>query len=298
MSSPLWALKALAMFGPEARETTPRIVELFQDKSRAHLVRLTATEPLGRIGSSHPLAVTTLIDAADEGELGTNDNESLELRVAVIEALELARVPESLPALMIACEDPAERVRLAAATTVGVLGSAAQPAVELLASLIAFDESILVREAAGKSLSRIGVESLPALIQLTEMDDEPTRRIAVEAIGRIGLAARPRSDVVERLVADDAPAVARAALSSLWSVSGDSRTVLPHLVEALSSEDRDMRKVASDILLRLGDGAAPARQALEKLLKSGSATEQAAARRVLKNFTAGAEQPGQGASSR
>lgn len=296
-STPLWSLKALALFGAEAHETTPRIVELIQDKSAPYLVRLTATEPLGRIGSAHPLAVATLIDVANETELGTNDSESLELRVAVIEALELARVPDSLPALMIATEDSAERVRLAAVTTMGSLGSGALPAVELLASVIAFDESLLVREAAGRSLSRIGAESLPVLVQLTELNDVPTRRIAVEAIGRIGPAARRHSDVVEKLVADEAPAVARAALGALWAVSADPPTVLPHLVESLSSDDRDLRKVASDVLLRLGEAAAPAKPALEKLLESGSESEQAAARRVLKILTGSAEQPGGGAPS-
>src|SRR5262245_3678591 len=70
-SAQLWAIKALALFGPLAAETTPTLIDVVADGTQPHVARLSALEALGRIGPAHadavPAIVRTLAEPAPSG---------------------------------------------------------------------------------------------------------------------------------------------------------------------------------------------------------------------------------------
>jgi len=240
-----------------------------------------ATETLGRIGGSDPAAIPALIRAAGDARLSDDEQQSLDLRVAAIESLELPAPPDALPVLIDAVENPAERVRRAAIKTIGSLGSSGRPAIEALATRVLFDESPLLQEAAGRALVQIGAEAVPALKQLAEWDEPAVRLIALNSLGTLGTAARPAADAVKARFEDDDPAVAAAALRADWQITKQSETVLPLLLKRLSSDNRNERKLASETLILMGAAAATLRPQLEHLSATGSPEEQSAARHVL-----------------
>jgi HEAT repeat protein len=280
-AAPLWALKALSFFGTEAKTAAPKVVELFEDRRQPFLFRLMATETLGRIGGSDPAAIPALIHAAGDARLSDDEQQSLDLRVAVIESLELPAPPDALPVLIDAAENPAERVRRAAIKTIGTLGSSGRPAIEALATRVLFDESPLLQEAAGRALVQIGPEAVPALQQLTEWEEPAVRLIALNSLGSLGTVARPAADAVKARFDDDDPAVAVAALRADWQITKRPETVLPLLLARLSSDNRNERKLASETLILMGAAAATLRPQLERLSATGSPEEQSAARHVL-----------------
>jgi hypothetical protein len=114
-SPPLWALKALALFGPLAAQAAPEAIRILADERAPIILRLTSTETLGRIGLESSAGLATLIEGA-AGRLTTaNSSDQLELRIACLEALQLAGPPSAVPTLIAACSDPSERIRHAAA---------------------------------------------------------------------------------------------------------------------------------------------------------------------------------------
>ncbi len=153
---PLWALKALALFGPSAVMAAPDAIAVLKDVRQSMILRLTSTETLARIGIASADGIAVLIAGAGGQLPAASDSDQLELRIACIEALQLPAPPSAVPMLLVALDDDADRIRHAAAATAGFLGTRAEPAAESLGAMVVFDDVPVVRETAARSLAGWG----------------------------------------------------------------------------------------------------------------------------------------------
>jgi len=278
----LWSLKALALFGPLAVDAAPEAIRILTDRDESIILRLTATETLGRIGVQSSDGLEALIDGA-AGRLETlNATDQLDLRIACIEALQLAGPPSAVPTLIAACADDSERVRHAAAATLGFLGTRAELAAETLGTMVVHDDSPIVREAAARSLARMGEPGLVILQRLLANDDHAVLAYALDAAGRTTGGRRRMAPLLKQLFTSRDHTVAVSAMDAWWQVTRDAEPILDRLVRFLEEDDRQVRKVASDVLMRMGPAALPARGRLERLAANGTDDAQAAAKRVLR----------------
>ena len=281
-SPPLWSLKALALFGPLATEAAGDAIRLLRDVQSPLILRLTCTETLGRIGAESSEGLETLIEGA-AGRLETAaSTDQLELRVACLEALQLAAPSSAVPTLIAACSDPAERVRHAAAATLGYLGARAEPAAELLGSMVVYDDTPVVRETAARSLAKLGDSGVEILQRLLENENREVLVYALDAAGRTTNRRRALAPSLKRLLESEDPIVAVRTMNTWWLVTRDPAPILDQLVKLLESDSREVRKVASDTLMLMGSAMSGARGSLERVAAQGKGEAQAAARRVLR----------------
>lgn len=125
--------------------------------------------------------------------------------------------PRAVPELLFALDDRSRDVRMAAARSLGRLGSVAaiEPLVE------AGIAGRLPRDVAGLALFDLGPNAVPSLLELSASDDPRIRASALELVGLIGAA-------------------------------GDAQPVLAHLTDAAAT----VRAASADALGRLGAGEA------------------------------------------
>jgi HEAT repeat protein len=279
---PLWSLKALALFGPLAADAAPDAIRFLTDRGAPIILRLVSTETLARIGVESSAGLTALIKGA-EGQLETdNRTDELDLRIACIEALQLPAPPSAVPMLIAACADPAERIRHAAAATLGYLGARAEPAADVLGSLVVHDETPVVRETAARSLARLGDPGVTILQRLLQNDDPEVLIYALDAAGRTMNRRRDLEPALKPLLKSRDNLVAVRTMNAWWLVTRDAVPVLNPLIQFIESDDREVRKVASDTLMLMGAAALPARKPLERIAAEGSNEARVAARRVLR----------------
>ncbi|QDT53386.1 HEAT repeat protein [Caulifigura coniformis] len=281
-SPPLWSFKALALFGPLAADAAPNAIRVLSDPESPIILRLTATETLARIGLASNAGIQTLIRGA-AGEWETvSDSDQVELRIACLEGLQLSAPPSAVPMLIATCSDSAERIRHAAAATLGALGARAEPAADVLGALVVFDETPVVRETAARSVANLGTQGMQVLARLLENADDEVVLYALDAAGRTSDRSRELGPALRRLFASENSVVSIRAMAAWWLVTRDARPILEKLVQALNSEDREVRKVASDTLMLMGGAALAARDDLEQIARDGTPAAQSAARRVLR----------------
>lgn len=129
-------------------------------------------------------------------------------------------------------------VRQGAARALGLMGSAAHPAVPALAQALEHPDFPTALESAS-ALGRLGPDAIPALLAASVSERASTRQLALYALGQTG------------------PAAAVA---------------LPQVTKALEDPDPLVRARALEVLLRLGT---PAFTALSQVLRQGGESEKA-----------------------
>jgi HEAT repeat protein len=272
----LWALKALALFGPVARDAAPDVARVLKSPSTPALSRLTALDALSQIGPGHPVVIPTLIAFA-------GDESAPELRRAAIEALGMngPAASSALPVLVRALDDPDENVRREAATSLGKLGPNGEPAQFALLERLAFDEIPAVQDAAATALAAIGPAVGPQLLPLLASDDVEIRRRVLVTVGEWGVNARPWQAAVQLRWDDPAPAVRLAALETTWQITRHGEAIAPRIAAELTVEDRQLRIAAVRLLTRLGTEAKTAEPVLHELLQHDRADVRLAAEKAL-----------------
>lgn len=284
-STQLWAIKSLALYGPVASDATPALVALLENSTQPPLPRLASIEALGRIGPARPEVVPAITRALDAGLSGAADPDTLERAIAAAEMFELfgGHAASATPSLIRATTSDSVFLRRAAANTLGLIGPAAGPAIPALADLVLFDDVAEVRDLAARSLGRIGPDAEPILVQLLE-DPDPEVRIRAATACRELRSASPVTIAALKAAAGDPDAAIRvASLDSLWSVTRDTSFIAPLALAELTSDDREIRMRAVQILERLGPDLHDSLPQLRALAADERAPVAQAARRVLRS---------------
>uniref|UniRef100_A0A7C2PGY4 HEAT repeat domain-containing protein n=1 Tax=Schlesneria paludicola TaxID=360056 RepID=A0A7C2PGY4_9PLAN len=258
----LWALKALALFGPVARDAAPDVARVLKSPSTPALSRLTAVDALSQIGPGHPVVIPTLIAFA-------GDQSAPDLRRAAIEALGMSgpAAASALPVLVRALDDSDENVRREAATSLGKLGPNGEPAQFALLERLAIDEIPAVQDAAATALAAIGPVVGPQLLPLLESDDAETRRRVVTILGTWRASSRLWVMAVQSRWDDPSPAVRLAALEAAWQITARGEPIARRIAAELTVDDRQLRIAAVRLLARLGAEAKSAEPVLRELLQ-------------------------------
>lgn len=290
-STQLWAIKALALYGPVAAEAAPALVELLEDDAQPPLPRLASIEALGRIGTSRTEVLPALTRALDHGLTPDVDPDVLERAVAAAEMLELfgGFAASATPSLIRATSSESVLLRRAAANTLGLIGPAADPAIPALADLLLFDDFAEVRDLAARALGRIGADAEPALVQLLQDSDSEVRLRAAAACRELR-GASPATIAALKITAEDVDALLRIiSLDSLAAISPDKSFIPPRAIAELTSDEREIRMRAVQLLERLGPELHDSLPQL-RVLEADKRTHVAqAAWRVLRSYEEPAE---------
>jgi HEAT repeat protein len=280
----LVAIQALGLFGPLARDATPRLASLLADDSISYLTRLSAIETLSQVGPHHPKAIPALI--ARVQTVSQTDNEQ-ELRRATIEALGIIGPAASVatPMLLRVLDDLDDSLRRETVTSLGKIGVQDDTTVEALLERFLADESPAVQEAAATALERIGpTVAAEWLVPLLAADDPETRRRAVAIFGNWKSAARVWLPQIEPLWDDPVAAVRLAALEASCHIDGRGEVVASRIAALIGEEDRPIRRQAFLLLSRLGLAAESARETLDTLANDSRPEVRNAARKALLNL--------------
>ena len=286
----IWATKALALYGPLARDAAPRLVAILKDSQLPFEERAVTLEALGQIGGAHPRAIPAVVETLALSAASHSEDEQEEvnsLRELAAECIGTIgkEAAIAVPVLMRSFDDPSESMRRKTVTALGRIGPAAQLAIHTLLESMAFDESPAVRDAAEMALSGIGSPAVPALSHLLEDQDAELRQRAARGLGQMKVLAVPATMPLRKLLKDDSPEVRLAAAKALWQITERAEASLPVFVETLKSSDRQLRMQAFRLLtIDLGPKATPARAALAELLKHPEAYVRQAAEKALERI--------------
>ena len=149
----------------------------------------------------------------------------------------------SLPLLVRSLDDSVADVRVAAAQTLGGLGTSAREAVSHLTTLLN-DPVTACRQAAVNALGAIGPEAAVATESLTKAAVNDHRKVRAAACRTLGAIGRPDGNVLNALVAatnDKDAAVRSQAARSLGGLRVGQSGVVAALVGALSDESAEVR---------------------------------------------------------
>jgi len=135
-------------------------------------------------------------------------------------------------------------------------------------------------------------EAVPGVLRLLRgMPDgvrsgQPVVASAVRALDVFGVGAEDVVPVLRALLDSECAGVAAGAL---WSVEGDASAVLPSLLRELASSDGQRRRVAADVLARVGVTARVASDGLARMVEAECVEERVAGARALWRVTGDAE---------
>jgi hypothetical protein len=241
-----------------------------QDGVRRRIARM--AQVLGRLVGQEDRArkpigvIIREIEQGDEAGRVQTILRSFELTEA-----ELAQV---FPHLIRAMKDESESVRNAAATVVGDLSerfSGEAPVAEAALTALLDDPSPALRARAVKSLGSIAASGRldappPRLVACLDDEVEFVRSSAAEALVEYRKGPEPIVPVALRRLPTEGK-VARAAFTDpFWHVRLEP-SVLPLLIEGLSSEDTEVRLICAAAINHMGREARPALPAILTLLR-------------------------------
>jgi HEAT repeat protein len=285
----LWAIKAIALFGPVAAKATPALAEILNNETARFEHRASTIDALARIGTAHPLAIASLINALAQrpahstNEAARDANSLRELAANGIDFVGPAAA-SAIPALIRATRDENESVRRKATLALGAMGPRAEIAMPALVDLLGFDESAAVRDAAAKSLAGVGAAAVSPLKKLLTDEDPAIRWRAAMALGQLRRLAISAVPALRDATADVSPIVRMESIEALWHVTGKADVVLPGLLETLTVADRQVRIRAFRLLVQLGPQALPAAGPLRRLLKDDRSYVRQVAKKSLQTL--------------
>jgi HEAT repeat protein len=209
-------------------------------------------------------------------------------RTRVVTIDELAAIQAdataTLKPLLAALADAEPGVRWHAARAIGLLGKAAVPAVPSLVKLLTDPDPVVVTQAAAaighirtdddrelipEADAAVYAAAVEPLVATMVHPDPRARRATIRALRRVSTSRQELAQTVRKQLADADPIAVIPALHTLADLGAEA---VPFLVESL--EDPASRYWAEVVLAEIGPGAAPAVDALTKLVGEGEIAER------------------------
>lgn len=294
----------LSRMGREALVALPQLIQALQDDQQQ--VWFGAVTALANLGPDAEPALPALMRELESWEPSRRDRQGAQALYRTAAALGAIGRP-SVPALSNGLSSAKWHVRAGSAMGLGFVRPAATETLPGLVPLLG-DDRAEVREAATETVVGFGAPSVPSLIPSVRGDASSTlRRMAAEALGRIGPAAVEAAEVLRSAMGGDAEMAVRvAAVSALARVEGRGtntvpvlfdawrdapepvsqaakrelllvrpagRVVVPLLLRELESGDSGRRRRAADLLRELGPEASTAVPLMVSLLRRTPASE-------------------------
>jgi HEAT repeat protein len=173
--------------------------------------------------------------------------------------------PAAVPALRLALADKEASVRRQAILSLEVIvarsPAATKAALPALAKAVK-DESTTIRVDLARTLSRCGVDALPAVLTLADDSDAKVRAYALAGLARLKPPAARVLPILAKRAKDDPESMVRqSALRTLGSLGKEA---VPAVRVALADKDPSVQKVAVRSLVMIGDDAKEAIPALKE----------------------------------
>lgn len=226
----------------------PGLLEILKDPEATN--RHLAIKTLGLLGPKCHGVIPTLI-----GALKDPDRVVRAAAATALTGIE-PRVKAAVGPLTAALKDDDSGVRLAAATALRVIqGPEASPAIPVLVALLS-DKDAGVRRDAVAALADFGAaakDALPPLKGAVEDADAGVRNAAARAVARITAAEANCRAVGVHVAAlkDKDPRTRQEAARFLGAVGPDARDAVAALSAARQDEDEDVRKAATEALVKI-----------------------------------------------
>ncbi|MCZ6677540.1 MAG: HEAT repeat domain-containing protein [Candidatus Poribacteria bacterium] len=207
------AASALGRMGEAAKDAVPALIELFKDGIQN--VREHATFALIDIGES---AVPALMEALN------HEDSRVRVYATRVSAIDHSKLDRVIPVLIDSLSDADGAIRLTATHVVNDIGEPAHATVPAL--IKALNNPNPIHNFAAESLGKMGPLAIPPLIEALSHENPSVRSGAVEALGRMGEAARDAVPALIKALDDRDPSVHRSASEALEQIG------TPEAVEA------------------------------------------------------------------
>lgn len=231
------------------------------------LVVIALSVSLTLADAPEPASVDQLIEA-----LASNDFAERERAIDTL-ATRREEVKKHAPQLrkQLASKDQASREQ--AAMALGALGIA-EPMVldELLAGMGRRSRAAYLSQPERarsfvSALTKLEAKAVPALVKALDDDKYASRDLALEALGRIGPAAKEALPAIEkRLATDDVPAFC-CLVEVKWRIDGDTKYAIEQMTPLLDTKAGRQYHAAVRTLVHMGSDAKDAMPALLAALK-------------------------------
>lgn len=255
------AAQALIRIGPQAKDAVPDLIRMLRSEKDGVMQGL-AAYALGAIGPAADDAVPTLADA-----LGRATGGHMSPGHATARALVQIRERGALPILLPLLKHDREYVRRCAADAIVLAAPDDGPTLDAIVALLNNPDKGIHDTAVRvtRQLKPISKLAVPALIEGLRDESAYVRYDAATDLAAIGPDAEAAVPTLTELLRDEYVKV--VAANAIWRIAADSEKVLPVLVEALNSQDKEQRRHAIYCLGLLGPRAKNALAALIDAVK-------------------------------
>lgn len=234
-----------------------------KDRAAAAALRAALRDVAPRVREQAAYALGQLRDAAAVPVL-IQALRDLEPRVRELAAFALAllRDAAAVPALIEAMSDAVPDVRVQA---VWALGEIKEPAAAMALREALHDSDWGVRARAAAALGEIkDAQAVPALIEALQVEDSMVASTAAATLHRLGVGSIP--SLIDALAHPHHQTRALAA-NVLKRFGAQAKAAIPALIQALQDPNQDVRIKAAEVFGAIGEDARAALPTIEKLRK-------------------------------
>ncbi len=250
-----WAAKAISLWGPLAKEATPKLVATLEQKDSHLETKLSCLEALAQIGGNHADVIPALIRQLTSDSPDLSPQQRLELQMGAIDALALIgqNASSAVPILITFTDRENDLLRHKVVLALGAIGPAASPAATTLAEIVIFDDAEEVRREAALSLANLGPEGQELLVNLTSDEEPIVREFSITALGKSLPRTKSVKQALLKALDDGEERVQLEAVKVLIETPEENREEILRTVEALFlTADRRTQREVADLIPRLG----------------------------------------------